>query len=373
MACVFISWPHREPQCPGRQGGPTHSIGRDFVGGGPGPRPASAVLLPQSDLLSPAAIRVFTVEGGDPRSGRECVLTVYRLFRVLWRHMMLLLVVGALGGAGGIALLRIVPPVYVAEGQILVGFAASRATDYVSGVQSSEEWLMATEQDVLTSPALVARALDRLRLADGFTLPSFAAAVRERLADLPLLPERYGVVSSAEPRLGPEMVRSGLSTELRRSSFVIWVRHRSTDPTFSAELVNALMEVYIEARATRALDLRDALRKALVERLTSLDGELVSVSEAIEVARSEPNSQGRIDRFDQRVQELQSLRNEAQSRLGDLLAFPVSVDSRILVKAEVPAGSSSIRKLLLIVLALLPTLGLTIAILVSREPERIET
>jgi uncharacterized protein involved in exopolysaccharide biosynthesis len=271
-------------------------------------------------------------------------VSLYDVLRVLWGRPWLTVLAAVLGLSAGLALSRLIPPAYTAEGLLLVGTEPRWASN--GGPPSSllqPEWHRGTERDVVASPALVAEA--RSRVAGGTSSPEGDA---ERLRE----------------------IRDTLSVRSNVDSFVLQVRHRSADPEFSAALVNGIMATYVEWNEERLRSAAAGYREALVARRDRLGSTIAGVAgeleRAVDGALADHEGWREVQRLEQRLGELEHLRDEIGRELAEAATTRPVTQSRIVAPAEVPRRASSGGRVLSVLIAVAVSLAVLAAILAAR-------
>jgi uncharacterized protein involved in exopolysaccharide biosynthesis len=293
-------------------------------------------------------------------------VSLYDIILTLWRHKLVLVLVTVLGAVGGVALGRLLPPSYTAEGVLLVGPEPLWPSEWAAPPLPAG-WLVVTERDVVVSPALVEEAFDRVEVPPALSTPD---ALGGPLASLAALwpgseagPSDPALMRDAVLR----RVREGLLVETADGSFALRVAHTSPDPSFSAAFANALMEVYVERKANRAGAAKASLLGALGEREAALEARLSQAMDALSATRAEPNAEARAERLENRIDGLQGLRETMALERERIVTLPGDAGVRVVTSAVVPPYPSATKKVFVLLAALLATGGLAAAAVLTRR------
>jgi hypothetical protein len=259
-------------------------------------------------------------------------VSLYDVLRVLWGRPWLTALAVVLGLAAGLLLSRLIPPAFTAEGLLLVGTEPRWASN--GGPPPSwlpPQWHRGTEQDVVASPALVAEARSRVT--------GDPEGDAERLRE----------------------IREKLSVRSNLDSYVLQIRHRSADPEFSAALVNEIMATYVEWNEERLRSAADEYRETLAARRDRLEGTIAGLVEelerAVDGALGDPEGWREVQRLEQRLAELEQLRDEIGRELAEAATTRPVTQSRIVAPAEVPLGASSSGQVLGVLIGVVATLA----------------
>lgn len=293
-------------------------------------------------------------------------LSLYDILRILWRRKVALLLVTILGLYGGVTLAPLVPPLYTAEGMLLVrpepgGTAEQVAQPLPAG------WIVATEMEVLTAWSLLQEAFGRVELPPAFSEPSVLDGPVGQLRGL--VPGRREAAPDPDDLRAWQFrrIRDGLEVEAGTGSFVLIIRHTSPDPHYSAAFANALMNVYVERKAERASEAKRELQALLALRRDALAARLTEAVETIEGAMTQPMSEPQLLNMNQRLEGLQRVQEALLLEEERILWIPGDGGVRVLSSAVAPPYPSSSKRVFILLAALLSTTGLATLFLVARH------
>lgn len=145
-----------------------------------------------------------------------------------------------------VALQYLLPQRYSAKSVLLVEYNRSPTmrSDYTQGLQSTET--MNTEIAILTSDAVIAKAVDDLRPFERESTPSMIKnltdSVRSSLISIGLSEE----TSRRDSWI--KQLRSSVKVEAPVQSNIINLSYASEDPVWTADIVNAIVSSYIDLR-----------------------------------------------------------------------------------------------------------------------------
>ncbi|QQP92774.1 P-loop NTPase (plasmid) [Skermanella sp. TT6] len=187
-------------------------------------------------------------------------LSILDLGAVLWRRKFTLVGLAILGGLAGIEASSLFPPQYSSNGSLVVGSPAQVLPngDPMLPLAPATPTIVATEGGVLSSPGL-------LRIvANGLAVPPGALPDEKEPSASP------GVESLAE-RLAPQ-----LKVITDKESNLIQVSFTSGDPVFSAEVVNRLLNSYVDGRFTAQRHAMDRVTENLSGRLDAVRADIAN-------------------------------------------------------------------------------------------------
>ncbi|MBR0659902.1 GumC family protein [Neoroseomonas oryzicola] len=179
---------------------------------------------------------------------------VRRLFAVLRRRGWLVVLVVLLGVGGMLAWLNRATPEYRAEAAVLIEPRNTQVSDLQAiSPDAGNANLIRTQIDILRSPAMARRVVDRLNLAGtpGFSGgPGLLTRLTIMLHDaFGFFPEAAHWPSSGDPRETAAAIlssRIGVQNEPRSHVLIIWIETPSAE--LSAQIVNALANELLEFR-----------------------------------------------------------------------------------------------------------------------------
>jgi capsular exopolysaccharide synthesis family protein len=206
--------------------------------------------------------------------------------RLIWRRKIFIFACAVFGAALGIAVSLALPRKFQAEGSIVVRSAAIQSTDADTSFASSavNEAVVTTEQDVLTSQALLRRVAQQVEIppellshrsllerltpaileASALAGPSVKQFVAAKLAILaPPVPDSPAALEEQKINL----LGQALAVLPTKGSSVIPVRATTVNPQFSADIVNYLLHDYMDDRVAEQSRNAKLIEAALRERL----------------------------------------------------------------------------------------------------------
>lgn len=216
-----------------------------------------------------------------------------RLFAVLRRKAWIVLLVVAAGMAGMLHWLDRATPVYRGEAAVLFEPRNAQVSDLqASSTDPGSANLIRTQIDILHSPAVARRVVERLNLAGD---PDFSGGPGLFARLISLLHEQFGLFpdavnwpTSGDPRETAAAIlssRIGAQSEARSQVLVIWIETRS--PELSANIVNALAAELLEFRRRQKSAAMERAHSWLTTRLDELAERLRTSERAIEAYRIE--------------------------------------------------------------------------------------
>lgn len=235
-------------------------------------------------------------EVGEP----DDAIDLRKVFATLWRGKWL--IVGAALAANAVGAYyayRVAVPIYTAYSEVALDVREDRTlTDIESAVSGlSSDWRMVnTELELMRSRTLLRQLVERLDLMED---PRFNVSLaRELYAPSPgpvdylrgILPRLFGAPPPPVPVQPSEEdilegvvngVRSVISVHNDGDSFVFTLAATTPDPVLSAQLANALAEVYIEDQIAVKYEATDRAAAWLADRVADLRRELESAEEAV--------------------------------------------------------------------------------------------
>jgi capsular exopolysaccharide synthesis family protein len=241
------------------------------------------------------------VSTGDNRGFRHLEVDLAGALRAIWRRRAPLLSFVLAATVATAVVLTTMTPRYTAETLISVE-PRMKLLQLVSGSEPhlSDVTYIDTQVEVLRSPALARRVIDRLHLEQD---PEFNPVLITETSPLAQMPGRlrdfvnylWDSVRAAVPHSGEdaEMSASGsesgvlarflskLSVAPRGTSYVILVTFSSNDPRKSAAVANELANEYLESQAERKLEASQHASEWLRGRLQELRKDLIEAEEAV--------------------------------------------------------------------------------------------
>jgi capsular exopolysaccharide synthesis family protein len=205
---------------------------------------------------------------------------------LIWRRKWFIFLCALFGGALGLAFSVSLPRKYQADGSIVVRSAAIQSTDTDQAFAASavNEAVVTTEQDVLTSQALLRRVADQVdipaQLLSHKTLLERLTPFVDEAAALagPRVQEfvvaKLASLAPAQPdtplsleELKLKVVSQAVTVVPTKGSSVIPVRATTVNPQFSADIVNNLLHDYMDDRVAEQSRNATLIEAALRERL----------------------------------------------------------------------------------------------------------
>jgi exopolysaccharide transport family protein len=279
------------------------------------------------------------------QSGVGALLNFVRGF--LRRQYVIIIVSVALSLAAGIILLRIIPPTYTANVQILLGLPKpqfiqqqSLVPEVLFDVREFE-----TQLQILKSQTVANNVINRLNLAADFApslrLPqgSLLRRVREWFGDTPAEEQADASAQLADAIVAAFVDR--LSVARVGMSNVIEVSFSWRQAARAAEIANAIADAYIADQLNAKFDANRTATLWLQQRLRELGDQAETAERAVNAFKSQNNivSSGGKLIDEQQVTELNSRLLAARAQTADLLARLNRYES---ILKENPADSQSI-------------------------------
>jgi len=305
----------------------------------------------QSNMLQTARDRVaLTVasrsEQADGGGIGELVSFAIALLR---RQYAVILITAALALAACIVYLRIAPPTYTAQVQILLG-AGSRA-DFVQKQSLLAEpdvdvTQIETQIQILKSRAIAVAVINQLKLADdpltaSGPLSSFLHRFRLRVSPPLKDPEADPTSQASESLIAAFQGR--LTASRVNLSRVIEVTFDSSNAMRAAEIANAVASAYIADQLNAKFEASRMATSWLQERLRDLAQQALTADRAVSAYKSQNNivsSDGK-PIGDQQVSELNSRLVAARAQVSDALAKLNRYETMVRTQS-IDAGSGAI-------------------------------
>ncbi len=184
------------------------------------------------------------------------------LARACWKHKLLIFTVGVLVTAGGIAIVRRLPPVYEAEALVLVDPQKVPEKFVESTVADDVQEQLATLSEEVQSTTRLNQIIDEFHL--------YPAARKTHVRDEVIAMMRHDIEITLEKGLGGN----------RPGAFRI--SYQGPDPVIVAKVVNRITELYVKEnlrnRATRAEGTSEFIEKELQDAKRELDEQEKAVS-----------------------------------------------------------------------------------------------
>ena len=239
---------------------------------------------------------------GDARPAEQRApenVSPFRLFDILWRRKLTVLLVAAVVMAVAARQILVLPARYEATSIVLVDTRQNKLSDLqaiVAGAQA-DSLEVRTQVDILRSPALIERVAAQLDLVHA---PEFAAGFTDHAADwrrvLNDVLALFGQAPAEAPVLNDETrLRSVTGTLLGDKititndgrSYVISISVRCEDPELAARIANTIAQVYLDFN--RQLKDRAVVRANawLEERLAPMQGKLRAAERAVGAFREQ--------------------------------------------------------------------------------------
>ncbi len=216
------------------------------------------------------------------------------LVRVLWRHWFVLLAAAVACAALAVAVGQVLPQRYAAQGILRIDTREVTIPELqtVRPNEAGSPWVARSEAAVLTSRELVEAAVRSLGLeADPDFNPELRPSPLDRLAErFPLLARLCASLASG-PADGPpppapetvtaEAIQLDLQAVSEERSFTIMLRYLGRGAESAADLVNAMLDQYIEQDVRAKREATASAGAQLKARMEALGGELEVARAAI--------------------------------------------------------------------------------------------
>lgn len=216
-----------------------------------------------------------------------------RLMAVLWRRSWIILLALIIGVGGMFVWLSRATPQYRGEAAVLIEPRNTQVSDLQAiSPDANSQNVMRTQIDILRSPAISRRIVERLDLVND---PEFmggpgliARFTRFLNGHFGLFPDAAHWPESDDPKEAAAAIlssRIGVQNEARSHVLVIWIETRS--PELSASIVNALAEELLEFRRRQKAAAMERAHAWFSARLTELADRMRASENAIEQYRIE--------------------------------------------------------------------------------------
>jgi capsular exopolysaccharide synthesis family protein len=269
-----------------------------------------------------------------PKQDDDDEIDLLALVRTLWRGkwwIMLCIVIAV--GIGGNYAFRVAVPTYSATAQMALQIRQETVVDLesvLSGV-SSDQSSMNTEMEVIRSRELISALVDELGLMDD---PEFNPTLRPDegfgLSDAIAFVRSYFPASEAAPA-EPETdetirndvidnVRSAISTQAGRQSYVFSIEATTQDPRKSALLANTLARLYKDDQIEQKVQATENAAIWLSGRVSELQEELETRQREITTLRTQRSlvSAESLEALNTQSVELQQILQAAEAELDDV-------------------------------------------------------
>jgi capsular exopolysaccharide synthesis family protein len=320
---------------------------------------------------------------------------------LLWRRKLLIAISCLLGLGLGVAAIVLLPPTYVAEGQVVVRAEASVSPDTERAYYSTaiNEAVVTTERQVMTAEGLLTRVMDSVNIPPRYTEPGVLRTKFNELSDRLKWRERLGLPpappdpADAARQLAIRRyaaISNAVSTGVDKGSSVITVKAATSDPRFSADIVRRILTLYMEDRLKSQQVAAHNVEVALRDRLDQTKSEIARVEEKVSSLMRQPgagdlaeaarerNAAGgvqavlasRILELEREKESLSNLRRIAgtiEDRLIAVAAQPVDANARILTWPLIPLRPAFPDKAMFCVIGLLLGMVLSSASIILRE------
>lgn len=260
-------------------------------------------------------------EAAEPRSaGGLMSLSLLQVLGVMWRRKAILLACLVLALSASIIANGVISPRYTASASIIVEPRQQKIIEIESVISNLPVSLetMQSEVQVIKSPAVAKRVVDRLDLAslpefnpsltphDSSLLDETKAAVKDVFkpviawlrGNAAASPEAAKAQSSATWELPAEEARqnrdetrilgrfmSNLDVAIQGASRVITLSYTSSDPVLSQQIANAAAKAYIEDQVQLKSDALTDANSFLSGRIEELRADVVAAERAVEEFR----------------------------------------------------------------------------------------
>ena len=252
-------------------------------------------------LLSSTAL-VVAPAPPDPRQ------SVRWAWRLIWRSRYLILACLMLGVVPAILFLQQVTPRYTSAALIMIQAPDTNdvLTDRTVGMSRAllNESVMTTEADLIGSGTIARRVVAKLhldedpefnkKLAKPKALDVFLTSINP-LTWIPLPGGNGDLTKSLSPAAQEDVARDkvvntvlhNLKVTFQRRSYIISVQFTSEDPEKAARIANSFAEMYVLDRLEASFEEAHRISDWLGERLQTLQKDVATAENAVELFRSE--------------------------------------------------------------------------------------
>jgi len=208
----------------------------------------------------------------EPTHGPENLL---RLFALLWRNILIILLSGLLLAAAAFGVSLLIPNYYSATTQILLDPEGSRIleSDLTAQPRAVDSHVL-NQQYLLTSNELLTRVVEKENLQND---PDFGAYNSEYTD------------SKSRTQLAVDRLRKAESVAIVGKSFIVNVTVRSSSPEQAAKLANTIADTYLELRSEMNADTLKRTGGGLSAQLEQLRKAVEDGDRAVQAYRATHN------------------------------------------------------------------------------------
>jgi polysaccharide biosynthesis transport protein len=304
----------------------------------------------QSNMLQTDRHRVPAYDHGAESAGIGELINAGLAF--LRRQYLVLVLATILGITACLIYLRITPPTYTAQVQVMI---ESPKTQFIQQQSILAEPVMdltlfETQLQILKSRGIAVQIIDQFNLADDPDFkpsPSALPSIWQRLRTL-LRPSTTNDPQSPLPREPQEGLITAVQNRIAVSrvgiSNLIEIGYSSSNPIRAAEIANAVASIYLADQEKAKLETSRRARDWMQERLRELGEQALAAERAVSAYKSKNNvvSAGGKPIDEQQVSELNSRLVAARAQTSDALAKLNRYET--ILEAN-PANSTSIGNL----------------------------
>lgn len=223
---------------------------------------------------------------------RAAGFDLVEVVRILWSHKWRIIACSLLAMGAALAIAFILPKMFLAKGEVVVRAEAAIAPDadrsFYSAVVNSA--VVATEKDVLHADGLLSRVAQNVTFPPALEQPSwFSSHVHAVLlwlgAEEPVTGDRAGELREAA-RVA--YISSVLQTKIDKDSSVIAVQASTHYPEFSADIVNHLLDYYMQDRTAAQSSTARNVGVALQERLRQTSDQIRDTENRVATLLQQP-------------------------------------------------------------------------------------
>ncbi len=204
----------------------------------------------------------------DPfsESGTSGGIDLFSLIEIFKRRWLTLATVAALVMAAALAFLMVSPKLYTAAGLMYLDPRDNRVLGKETQPAGAgyDQGMVESQVRVITSPSVLKKVIDRLGLAD--------------------IAEFGGSSSDLEKRKGAAADRLYKRISVLRAdkTYIVDIKGSAGSPETARDIVNAVMDAYIEDQTEAAMDYSRRATEALNARLASLESEVRRADERVQ-------------------------------------------------------------------------------------------
>lgn len=208
----------------------------------------------------------------EPTHGPE---NLFRIFSLLWRNILLIIVSGLLLGLLAFGVSLLIPNYYQATTQILLDPEGSRILESdLSAQPRAVDSHVLNQQYLLTSNELLARVVEKENLEDDPEFGAFDAEYSD---------------SRSRTQLAIDRLRKALSVAIVGKSFIVNVTVRSSNPEQAAKLANTIADTYLQLRSEMNTDTLKRTGGGLSAQLEQLRKAVEDGDRAVQAYRAAHN------------------------------------------------------------------------------------